>query len=150
MRRPTQAAWQITCAIVSLFVGGCFHSGNRDRCPWPPERRIPAAPGGSERTWTGTSTDGVIEGRLEDFATGAPLRDLTVALVGSRGQGGRSTGSDGEFRFTGVSPGRHVVLVFGRYPNVQDTIVVKPGGGMRGLLRLEPSHPEIECLITVQ
>jgi hypothetical protein len=94
--------------------------------------------------------NGVVEGRLEDFASGAPLKDLTVALVGSRGQGGRTTGSNGEFRFTGVAPGRQVVLVFGRYPDVRDTIVVTPGGGMRGLLRLEPSHPEIDCIIPVE
>jgi hypothetical protein len=141
MRRRERIPWRFAGTVLLAFLGGCFHSGKTERCPFPP------VPGGSERTWTSTSTAGVIEGRLEEFVTRSPLKDVGVTLVG---QGSRTTGSNGEFRFTGVAPGSHMVWVLGRYPVIRDTIVVKPGAGMRGLLRLEPSHAEIDCIISVQ
>jgi hypothetical protein len=138
----------VLLALGLLPLAACYRRQGADHCPWPPERQIPPLAGRSERTWTVTTNGGVIEGRVEDMATGTPL-DVTVALVGTRAQGGGGTGPGGNFRFTNVPPGRHIVLVFGRYPDVRDTVVVGPNQGMRGRLRLEPSHTQIECVITV-
>ena len=89
----------------------------------------------------------MVEGRLEDWATGAPLPDLLVFLVGGRSTGRVYSDANGEFRFTGVKPGAHVVLVWARYPEVRDTLVVLANKGMRGRLRLEPSHPVYDCVV---
>lgn len=112
-----------------------------------PEQQIPAAAGRNERTWVRTDSAGVVEGRLEDWTTGAPLPDLQVFLLGARPIGSVYSDRDGEFRFAGLTPGAHVVLVWGRYPEVRDTLVLLPGKGIRGRVRLEPSHPVYDCVV---
>lgn len=141
-------AWKLTWVVLLCLLSACVHRGPTPaRCPLPPERQIPAAAGRNERMWARTDSAGVVEGRLEDWATGAPLPDLLVFLVGGRSTGRVYSDANGEFRFTGVKPGAHVVLVWARYPEVRDTLVVLANKGMRGRLRLEPSHPVYDCVV---
>ena len=132
--------------FASLSTASCHHRST-PRCS--PEQAIPAAAGRSERTWTPTSSGGIIEGHIEDMATAAPLNDVTVALPGTAAQVA-TTAASGEFRFTGLSPGRYVVLVFGRYPEVRDTVIVANDRGARGRLRLEPSHLSYDWVLEVR
>lgn len=143
LRRPFRA-W----LVLLLLASACVHPGaGTARCPLPPERRIPAAAGRSERTWARTDSVGVIEGALEDWVTGAPLTDLQVVLVGRRPNGSVYSNAQGGFRFTRVTPGTHVLVIWGRYPEVRDTLVVSADRGLRGRIRLEPSHPEYDCVV---
>ena len=132
--------------LASLSSLSCHHR-TPSRCA--PEGAVPAVPGRSERTWIATANRGVIEGHVEDMATSAPLNGLIVTLPGTSAQVA-TTGANGDFRFTGVSPGRYVVLVFGRYPDVRDTVVVANDSGARGRLRIELSHPGYDCVLEVR
>ncbi|MDW7997298.1 MAG: TonB-dependent receptor, partial [Bacteroidota bacterium] len=80
---------------------------------------------------------GTLVGRVVDAATGAPLRSVTVRLVGTTY--GAITGANGEFMLRHLPPGTYVLeaTLIGYKALRQSGVRIRPGDTVELLLRLE-------------
>jgi hypothetical protein len=98
--------------------------------------------------WGPSDSAGVITGRVENFADGAPIAGESILLRGGPDWvKATRTGTDGAFRFAGVAEGRYVLRVgIIRHPPVRDSLTVHAGRGLTVRVRLEPSQVEMGCV----
>ena len=126
MAMPDRRSRRFVLAALALAIVGCA----------PPHRLSAScklAP--SRTTWTTIPIVGRIEGEVHDLAAKGPISNIAIRLVDlDRHQ---RTDGQGKFRFDSVPEGRHVLVTEGSgYQGRGDTLVLQPGGGMRGMLGL--------------
>ena len=89
---------------------------------------------------------GSIYGTVVDKATGEPIKSAGVELspVGLK----TVTGSEGQFEFTELDPGKYTLLVIktGYMAGVSHTIEVKPGQQAKGDLQIERMPPALKVV----
>lgn len=92
---------------------------------------------------------GVLTGHVVDAATGAPLRSVTVRLIGT--PYGAITAADGRFVLRGLPPGTYVLeaTLLGYKALRQSGIRIRPGDTTRIALRLEETALTLQQEIVV-
>ena len=113
---------------------------------------VVALPGGivalddAETVATTVAVKGGIVGRIEDAKTKMPLKGVAISLDGALK--GVVTGSDGSYRFPGVSSGSHTVTakILGYIRQVR-TVTVGDDGDVRVDMQLAPSPNQLDQVI---
>jgi iron complex outermembrane receptor protein len=86
---------------------------------------------------------GVVEGRVTDADTGAPIPGVNVALEGT--ERGAATGANGRFRLEDVAAGRYTLLAsFLGYTAREREITVEAGRTTTAAFALAPSNVQLQ------